>query len=283
MTSVRPAEDPSELLARKTLEALLDVQLTRVPGTDRATHDYEHVTDAGLSAIEVKEIVSSDYLEVQAVLDRQSFWASTTLTKQWSVGIDTPTTVDQFTPALIRGLAADIEKDLAILEAAGITCTRGAFEHANGESYAALWRISRRTNDSICMSSALMDDRGPGIQLDQWHGYVRTGRADAFAERVQAWLDSPASANLRASLSNADARRRDGVLVFDPLTEPEYHSAQETESFCPQSSLELGNDIDRLWCILHPAVFSFAPSEGWQRWPPANLNADGRSAPTASN
>lgn len=283
MAPARPAEDPSELLARRTLEALLDVQLARVPETERPTHDYEQVTDAGLLAIEVKEIVSSDHLEVQTVLDRQSFWPSTTLTKQWSVGIDTPTTVDQFKPARIRGLAADIEGDLAILEAAGITCTRGAFEHANGESYAALWRISRRTNDSICMSSKLMDDRGPGIQLDQWHGYVRSARADVFAERVQAWLDSPASANLRASLRNADARNRDGVLVYDPLTEPEYHSAQETDSFCPSSPLELGVDIDRLWCILHPAVFSFAPTDGWQRWPSANLDTDDRPAPAATD
>lgn len=190
-------ERPSELLARRTLETLLDVQLVRVEEGDTPTRDYEMVTDDGLWAIEVKEIVSSDYLKVQAVLERQSFWPSTLLTRHWDVAIDTPTNVDQFEPARIRGLAEAIEGDLAILEAAEITCTRGADDQATGEAFAALWRIKFRTNDSICMSSTFLDDRGPGIELEQGHGYVRTARADVFAERVQAWLDSSASTNLR--------------------------------------------------------------------------------------
>lgn len=265
MTSVRPPEDPSELLARRTLEALLDIELVRVPPAGQATHDYEVATDSGLWAIEIKEVVSSDYLEVQAVLDRQSFWPSSILTKRWSVGIDTPTNVDKFEPARIGGLADSIEADLAILEAAGVTCTRGA--DGDSDTCAALRRISLRTNDSICMSSEFLDDRGPGVELDQGHGYVRTGRADVFADRVQLWLDSSASNNLRESLLNAEAPTRDGVLVFDPATEPEYHSVQSDASFCPTVLLDLGAGIDRLWCILHPVVFSFDPVGGWQRWP----------------
>src|SRR5437762_3405404 len=49
---------------------------------------------------------------------------------------------------------------------------------------------------------------------------VRTKRADTLVQRIDLWLASEHSQNLRASLANESGTERHAVLVFDALTEP---------------------------------------------------------------
>jgi len=72
------------------------------------------------------------------------------------------------------------------------------------------------------------------------------------------------SANLRTSLANAVADERHGVLVFDPSTEPEFESVREWTEL-PSISLQLGDHVDTLWCILGPTTLQYSDSR-WQRF-----------------
>lgn len=161
----------------------------------------------------------------------------------------------------IRGLARALEEHLNLLEQAGITDTRTARSTTNDLRH-ALTEISQLTHGAICMATEPFGGQA-GIQLSLGFGYMRTGRADVIAFRVQGWLDSELSFNLRRSLG-PEFSSRHGVLIFDP-SEPEYWSAQEIDGdFLPATHLNLPSEIDVLWCIVGQRVLRFEPALGWQ-------------------
>ncbi len=111
---------------------------------------------------------------------------------------------------LVKNLARDIEPHLAVLEQLGIFETRTWPEPVDREEFlaaiAALGVVAKRTGGAICKAHPPIGDQKPGVDL--WFGYssIRTGDANVVAERVQMWLDSAVSANLRQSLANLDPR-----------------------------------------------------------------------------
>lgn len=170
----------------------------------------------------------------------------------------------------LRRLGRDLEPHLAVLEEARIGCTRGAEAHSL-ELRRALAAIGARTHDAICMRHAPLGIESPGIDIALADGSVRTGRADTIAARIELWLESSDSRNLRNSLLNEAGSTRHAVLVFDPRAEPEYQAAVEQGAdFCPTLPIELPQGIDVLWFILGPVACWFTPSEGWEsrRLPP---------------
>jgi hypothetical protein len=164
------------------------------------------------------------------------------------------------TPSVQR-LPPALEPHLLALEHAGIRNTRGAQPQTPRERY-ALTQIARLTHGAICLAHVPVDGRA-GIELVLGYGYARTGRPDALASRVQAWLDSELSSNLRQSLWPEFAIRH-AVLVFDP-SEPEYWSAQrDPDAFVPQGELELPPEIDVLWCMVGRCLLHYESGPGWR-------------------
>ena len=117
----------------------------------------------------------------------------------------------------VQRLPTALEPHLLALERAGVRNTRGA-QPGTPEERHALAQISRLTHGAICLAHVPVDGRA-GIELLLGYGYARTGLPDALAFRVQAWLDSDLSSNLRQSLW-PEFTTRHAVLVFDP-SEPE--------------------------------------------------------------
>lgn len=75
-------------------------------------------------------------------------------------------------------------------------------------------------------------------------GYTRTNRTETIAGRNQTWLDgSPEVQNLRASihLVSSDSRRH-GVLVLDPITEPEFEAIAQSGGALPTKELRLPSE-----------------------------------------
>lgn len=272
-----------------------------VEHTGRLSPDYED--DSG-AAYEVKEVTSEVFRELAALVRRERFRASVGLTSRWRVVIPAPTLDDRFRPTpsypaetperiaaleadgftvtrnaareaawreshsgrerrklRLRHLAADIEPDLEILEQAGILNTREGHATSEKESM-ALARVRKRTRGAICIGQHPCGEP-PGVELVFGYGYSRTG-ADDFAYRVQAWLDSHLSANLRGSLW-PQATRRHGVLVFDS-TEPAFSSMRRhaSQSPAPLIDLDLPPEIDVLWCLLSQSVLQFEQGCGWK-------------------
>jgi len=168
----------------------------------------------------------------------------------------------QWKPPSLKHLGRDIENDLVLLESQGVTTTRGL--EGDLDCQRAIIRIEARTNHGHAMSSTPTGNQSPGVEIVVGSGYVRTGQPDTLAVRLQLWLDSSMSANLRTSLANAVADERHGVLVFDPSTEPEFESVREWTEL-PSISLQLGDHVDTLWCILGPTTLQYSDSR-WQRF-----------------
>lgn len=162
----------------------------------------------------------------------------------------------------LRSLANDIEADLALLELKGLDTTRTAA--GDPEARQAICRIDARSHGALCMSFDLHGEQTAGIQIQFGYGHVRTGQPETLVERIQLWLNSRLSDNLRLSLRNAVADQRDGVLVFDSATEPEYRSVQDRD-YLPSTPLELGDNIDELWCIFGPTLLRYSVAAGWRR------------------
>ena len=164
-------------------------------------------------------------------------------------------------------LARDLEPHLVELEAHGFTTTRGAAPFGQPEPLAtAITAIYLRTQDGMCLRQEPLGGERAGIDVHLASGYVRTGRADTIAARLQLWLGSSNSENLRASLANEpDGTERHAVLVFDAQTEPEYDSAVEQGmAFCPTVDLELPEEVSVVWFILGPIACRFSRENGWR-------------------
>jgi hypothetical protein len=168
------------------------------------------------------------------------------------------------TPRL-NTLTTDLEAHLAVMEAHNIDTTRGLAPFGHPETLAsAIAAIINRTHDALCMRRNLLRDERPGIDVALASGSVRTERADTIAQRLQLWLASSRSSNLRASLANEPAGTiRHGVAVFDAQTEPEYPASVQQETlFCPTLPLELPVEVDVMWFILGPVAGRYA-NDGW--------------------
>lgn len=169
-------------------------------------------------------------------------------------------------PRLVR-LGGDLEPHLAVLEQHGIGSTRGARPFGQPEDLAsALSAIYRRTNGALCHRHEPLAGQQPGVDVALSSGYTRTGRADTVVGRIDLWLNSELSANLRASLLNEPhGTERHAVLVFDANTEPEHVSAAEQGiAFCPSVELQLPPEIDVLWFILGDVACRYAATSGWR-------------------
>lgn len=93
-------------------------------------------------------------------------------------------------------LAQDLEPHLVVLEAHGLTTTRGAAPFLEPEPLAtALTAIQDRTQGALCLRHELFGQQRPGIDVVLGAGFIRTGRPDTIPQRLQLWLDSPMSAN----------------------------------------------------------------------------------------
>lgn len=164
-------------------------------------------------------------------------------------------------------LARDLEPHLVELEAHGFTTTRGAVPFGHPEPLAnAITAIYLRTQDGMCLRQEPLGYERAGIDVRLATGLIRTGRADTIAARLQLWLKSSKSDNLRASLANEpDGTERHAVFVFDAQTEPEYQSAVEQgTTFCPSVDLELPEEVSVVWFILGPIACRFSSEHGWR-------------------
>jgi len=172
----------------------------------------------------------------------------------------------QATPRL-KDLGRDVEAHLAVLEQVGISCTRGAWS-VHEDVRRTLLFIAKRTGDAICMRHELLADQRPGVDAYLSSGYVRTERADTIVQRIELWVASDDSANLKTSLANEERGERHAVLVFDAHTEPEHETAtKQGPAFRPAAEPSLPEEIDVLWFILGPIACSFSSADGWRTMP----------------
>lgn len=165
----------------------------------------------------------------------------------------------------LKGIIDDLIPDLQILEAHGITTTRGPMPSDPGGAQAQQ-RIAGRTRNAICLASSADPAAGvpSGVFLSMSYGYVRTSRADSIADRIQAWFDTESRSrrNLIQSLEREEYDQGHAVLVFDDL-EPEFRPAQDADTFLPTLPLSLPVPVDVVWALLGDCTLRYSTSEGW--------------------
>lgn len=167
----------------------------------------------------------------------------------------------------LKGLVKDLIPDLQVLEANGITSTRGP-EVSSPTAVEALWRIARRTRNAICLASPPNEAAGlpSGVFMHMGYGHTRSGQADTIADRIQAWFDTESkSENLIKSLECEEYQVGHAVLVFNEL-EPELSSSRETETFLPVRSLTLPESVDVVWALLVTCTLMYSADSGWNEY-----------------
>lgn len=166
----------------------------------------------------------------------------------------------------IKGLGPDLGMHLKVLEDHGVRSTRDSGAYDLSPVGRALWAIAVRTDHAIFLGQEPPAGMSPGIDVHVGYGYVRTGDPDTLVSRIERWLESDRSTNLRASLRNeAPGVERHAVLVLDPALEPEYWAAVEAaEFFIPTKVPALPEAVDVLWFILGPVVCVYRDEGGWE-------------------
>lgn len=170
-------------------------------------------------------------------------------------------------PHQVKGMIDDLIPNLQILEARGITTTRGPMP-TDPEGVQAWRRVAERTRNAICQASPASPKGGvpAGVHIAMSHGHVRTNRADTLAARVQTWLASEKhSGNLVRSLDRDEYDQGHAVLVFDPL-EPEFRSARDTNTFVPTEPLTLPGTVDVVWVLLGNCTLRYSAADGWSEY-----------------
>lgn len=106
----------------------------------------------------------------------------------------------------------------------------------------------------------------PGVELILAYGYILTGRPETIVGRVQTWLDSEKSVNLRQSLERVpEGVRRHAVLVFDAASEPEFDViAASFDGALPVTELRLPHEVDSLWAIFGDRALSYSSESRWR-------------------
>lgn len=303
-------ESPTELDARKHLERILDLALSRVTPDERPSADYTFDLGGGrVAAVEVKELASPDWRQLSAGhADQETERATDELDLHWMVALDGETAAERLAPVpnfpdddeeqikawaalgftttrkaeriadfkrrrdeapapiMVKGMIDDLIPDLRRLEDRGVTTTRGEMP-SDEEGLLAWRRIAGRTRGAICMGSKARPDVGmpSGVFISLGYGYVRTGRADTIADRVEAWLESGKSANLLKSLARPEYCEGHAALVFNSL-EPEWWSSADVETFAPTRPIALPEPVKVLWAIIGPRVLRYSVSDGWQEF-----------------
>lgn len=270
----RRDESESELFAKERLEGVLAVALERIvpDGTPGKFPDYAFDTQTGHAAVEVKEMSSHDWRMMQDGLAKNGYGRATDeVQKHWTVALDSQTLAQRLgdgrrAPAKVKGLVDDLIPDLALLEARGITTTRGDLP-TDPDGQQAWWRIARRTKGAICLASDANPGAGllAGVFIAGSYGYVRTARPDTLAGRIDEWFAAGHGSNLIASLDRPEYAEGHGVLVFDSL-EPEWHSAQESDEFLPSQPLAMPSKVDVLWALLGACTLRYSRDVGWSEY-----------------
>jgi hypothetical protein len=300
-------ERGTELRARALLQAEFGCELHRVPSRPIPTVDYRDTTR--LRSVEVKQLTSEPYNDLNAAFRKHWRWDSSSLSGRWTVIIDQPTLssllepVPHFPdddaemiahysaagltvttkaereaewranhpgpieqPPRLIGLGPDLKRHLITLERHGINSRDEAWRRADSpELLNALRFISVRTGDAFFQRRDIVCGEKSGIDIVLAAACVRTGRADTVAERIDLWLASDDSGNLRDSLANESGTEHHAVLVLDASTEPEWKAAiHQGLEFCPTMPISLPNEIDVLWFIIGPVACRYNPSTGWR-------------------
>jgi hypothetical protein len=174
-------------------------------------------------------------------------------------------------PVRLKGMIDGLIPDLQVLEARGITSTRGPMP-SDPAGVQAWWRIAGCTRNAICLASPANPAAGlhSGVFLSMSYGYVRTSRADTIADRIQTWLDTESrSGNLVASLDRGEYDQGHAVLVFDGL-EPESWPAQDADTFLPTRPLNLPEPVDVVWALVGTCTLRYSSEDGWHEYRPSS-------------
>ena len=112
-------ESTSELEARKQLEHVYGRAVERVAPDDRPTPDYAlPTTGSPPGAIEVKEVVSSEWKALSAAIAKQQTWLEVpTLTRHWHVMLEARPVASRLVE--VPNFPADNEEEIARFAAAG--------------------------------------------------------------------------------------------------------------------------------------------------------------------
>jgi hypothetical protein len=108
------------------------------------------------------------------------------------------------------------------------------------------------------------DEVASGIQFTMSYGTVTTSRSETLVGRIQSWLDSPESTNLRSSLGRKEGVKI-GVLVMGTFHDPEPESEaalKDPEGFVPTRALVLPPELNELVVVIKTVAYRFS-REGW--------------------
>lgn len=170
-------------------------------------------------------------------------------------------------PPKIKGLIDRLVPHFKVLEAHGVAedSRRWAPWFKSDPVSTAQLEILRAIRGGT-VSSSVPESYPTGVSLMLGRGYTRTERADSIAGRVQTWLDgSPQVQNLRASLQIVPPKsHRHGVLVFDPLSEPEFEAIVQSDGDLPATKLHLPPEVDTLWAVFGDRGLSYNEDRGWR-------------------
>lgn len=174
-------EAPSERAARIELEHVLGRALDRVYPDGRPSADYTAAVSDGLPiAVEVKEVASQEWLQLQAGLSReQSSIDTDRLTFRWHVLLEADPVASRLTAP--PKFPDDDEASIARLESRGFKVQRQADRIAEWRQQMAAPRRPVRVKN-------LLADLIPDLQILERHGVTDTRGADLTEHEVRVAL-----------------------------------------------------------------------------------------------
>jgi len=169
----------------------------------------------------------------------------------------------------IKGLIDGLVPHFMVLEANRITGNSYSWHHwGRDDGIAMAQRAILSLTGGALVSSFEPTEAPTGVDIHLGWGYVRTERAATIAGRIQTWLDSGLSSNLRKSLpAQMEGVTRHAVLVFDSASEPEFGLASSDASFVPTGPLALPAEVDILWAVFGERALCFSTHAGWSSRP----------------
>jgi hypothetical protein len=164
-----------------------------------------------------------------------------------------------------KGILRKLEPHFAVLEQNGIDRV-GVLDEAivwpSAAARQAARSIAELTQGVTCHRREASPSSSPGIDLALGDYGTTTTHPDAFARRIQTWLDSEHATTLRTQLANElEGTERHAVLVFDPAVEP--GTDISVSEFLPSVPLELPPEIDVAWFVVGAVACQYTASNGW--------------------
>jgi hypothetical protein len=167
----------------------------------------------------------------------------------------------------LHDLGPRLEPDLAVLEQEGDTEVDSYAIGRPERVRVATAAIRGLIHGALCHRRDPLTEEQAGVDVWLGQAYVRTGRPDTIAQRVQLWLDRGGKhvTNLVETLDlEQDGTRRHAALVLAVREEPEYRAAVEMGTrFVPTIGIDLPDPVDVLWVVLGPVVMRYAAARGW--------------------